>query len=246
MRTTNAGLGLAFFAGVGLLALPTAAATPAAPSQSAGEPQSANPTHVLPNPKAEKQVALRQEAWADVLSGEATPQTINGNTVLKVGREPAAARKANRRGAATATQDQYVELSNERTDKVFVFLVEFGDQRHPNYPDQDTRPATAGPARFDGPSLQRDPEARPDDNSTQWRKKYNKKYYKDLYFGEGDTRRLAQELLRAPVLRPLQRRGHGHRLHGRALQPGPLRPQQRLPVRRPTSAATPGTWSRTA
>lgn len=185
MRTTNAGLSLALFAGVGLLALPTAAATPAASSESAGEPQAANPTHVLPNPKAEKQVALRQEAWADVLSGEATPQTISGNSVLKVGREPAA-RRTNGRGRSTATQDQYVELSNERTDKVFVFLVEFGDQRHPNYPDQDTSPATAGPARFDGPSFNEIPKPGPDDNSTQWRKKYTKKYYKDLYFGEGD------------------------------------------------------------
>ena len=45
----------------------------------------------MPNPQAEKQAALRQQAWADVLSGEATPQTISGNSVLKVGKEPKAA-----------------------------------------------------------------------------------------------------------------------------------------------------------
>ena len=87
--------------------------------------------------------ALRQQAWADVLSGKAAPQTINGEKVLKVGKEPAAARRGAARTTAGATQDQYVQLSNERTDKVFVFLVDFGTQRHPSYPDRDTDPATA-------------------------------------------------------------------------------------------------------
>ncbi|WP_309136327.1 immune inhibitor A domain-containing protein [Nocardioides campestrisoli] len=187
MRTTTAGLSLALMAGVGILALPSAAAPPAATSGNAGEPRAANPDHVLPNPKAEKQEGLRQQAWADVLSGEATPRTINGSSVLKVGQEPAAAAQVNARGVTAAeTQDQYVELSNERTDKVFVFLVEFGNQRHPDYPDRDTAPGTEGPARFDGPLFNEIPQPGPDDNSTQWRKKYTKKYFKDLYFGEGE------------------------------------------------------------
>ncbi len=167
------------------MAIPTAGAAPAPTPGAAGEPQSANSNHVLPNPKAEKQVSLRQNAWADVLKGEATPRTISGNSVLKVGREPVN-RRVNARGRrGTATQDQYVELSNERTDKVFVFLVEFGDQRHPNYPDQDTSPDTAGPVRYDGPSFNEIPEPGPQDNTTQWRKRYSKQYYRDLYFGTG-------------------------------------------------------------
>jgi len=186
VRTTNAGLSLALIAGAGLISLTPAGAAPAAQQRSTGESHAANGEHVLPNPQAEKQEALRQQAWADVLSGEATPETISGNTVLKTGREPATARKSRARGKAAATQDQYVELSNERTDKVFVFLVDYGTQRHPNFPDRDTDPTTAGPVRFDGPGFNEIPKPGANDNSTQWRPNFNKRYYRDLYFGEGE------------------------------------------------------------
>ena len=190
MRSTTLGLSLALITGAGALLATPAVSAPAADSRTRGEAHAANADHVLPNPAAEKQAALRQQAWADVLSGDATPQTINGSSVLKVGREPAAARsgaakrKADR--TARAEQDQYVELSNERTDKVFVFLVDFGTQRHPNYPDRDTDPNTPGPVTYDGPGFNEIPQPGPNDNSTQWRKKYTKKYYRDLYFGDGE------------------------------------------------------------
>lgn len=187
MRSTTLGLSLALITGAGALSLaPSVAAAPAASHRTTGEAQSANSEHVLPNPEAEKQEALRQQAWADVLSGEATPQTINGEKVLKVGKEPATARRGNARATTGATQDQYVQLSNERTDKVFVFLVDFGTQRHPSYPDRDTDPATAGPTTFEGPGFNEIPQPGPDDNSTQWRSAYTKSYYKNLYFGDGD------------------------------------------------------------
>lgn len=190
MRSTKLGLSLALIAGGGAMTLAPTIPASAVPAQqrSADEAHSATSEHVLPNPKAEKQEALRQQAWADVLSGEASPETINGNSVLKVGQEPAAARRTNARRGLTAadTQDQYVELSNERTDKVFVFLVDFGTQRHPSYPDRDTDPATAGPVTFEGPGFNEIPEPGPNDNSTQWRSNFNKRYYKDLYFGDGE------------------------------------------------------------
>ncbi|MBS2940277.1 immune inhibitor A [Nocardioides sp. J2M5] len=187
MRSTTLGLSLALITGAGALSLAPSAAAPQSAHRSVGEAHAANTEHVLPNPEAEKQAALRQQAWADVLSGEASPQTVAGNTVLKVGKEPAAARGTQaRRKAGGATQDQYVELSNERTDKVFVFLVDFGNQRHPSYPDRDTDPAVPGPTTFEGPGFNEIPQPGPDDNSTQWRKKYTKKYYKDLYFGDGE------------------------------------------------------------
>ncbi|CAM3887736.1 immune inhibitor A domain-containing protein [Nocardioides zeicaulis] len=187
MRSTTLGLSLALITGAGALSLaPSVAAAPAASHRTVGEAQSANSEHVLPNPEAEKQEALRQQAWADVLSGKAAPQTINGEKVLKVGKEPAAALRGAARTTAGATQDQYVQLSNERTDKVFVFLVDFGTQRHPSYPDRDTDPATAGPTTFEGPGFNQIPQPGPDDNSTQWRANYNKKYYKNLYFGDGE------------------------------------------------------------
>ena len=61
-------------------------------------------------------------------------------------------------GAIRGGRDQYVELENEGTDRVFTLLVEFGNQRHPDYPDQDTDPDTPGPARFDGPLHNEIPE----------------------------------------------------------------------------------------
>jgi immune inhibitor A len=189
VRSTTLGLSLALITGLGALSLaPAATSAPAETKRSVGEARSATTDHVMPNPLADKQTELRQQAWADVLSGESSPQTINGTSVLKTGREPAAARtKAGaRKGRSTGTQDQYVELANERTDQVFVLLVDFGNQRHPDYPDQDTDPTTPGPVTYDGPGFNEIPKPGPNDNSTQWRKKYDKKYYQDLYFGEGE------------------------------------------------------------
>ena len=181
MRTTTAGLlSLALFAGLGTLTQMPASAAPQA--DKTNEPRLSTPSDSLPNPIADKQNALREEAVADVLSGDAKPQTIDGNSVLKVGREPAASSKA--RGA-NATQPQYVELENERTDRVFVFLVDFGNERHPDYPDQDTHPATPGPTKFEGPGFNEIPQPGPDDNSTGWEPDFNKEYYENLYFGEG-------------------------------------------------------------
>ena len=186
MRSTTLGLSLALITGASALTLaPSTAAAPAANSRTSGEAQSANSDHVLPNPEAEKQAALRNQAWADVLSGEATPETINGNTVLKVGKKPVGSGAANARAKAKK-EDQYVELGNERTDKVFVFLVDFGTQRDPLYPDKDQAPAIPGPVTFEGPGFDEIPQPGPDDNSTQWSPEYTKEYYENLYFGEGE------------------------------------------------------------
>ena len=89
-------------------------------------------------------------------------------------------------GATAVARDQYVELENEGTDRVFTLLVEFGNQRHPEYPDQDTDPDTPGPARFDGPLHNQIPEPdRAVDNSTQWQPDYSRSYFQNLYFGTG-------------------------------------------------------------
>jgi immune inhibitor A len=79
---------------------------------------------------------------------------------------------------------QYVELEREATDRIFVVLTEFGNERHPDYPDQDTDPDTPGPARFDGPLHNEIPEPdRSVDNSTVWQPDYSHEHYQDLYFG---------------------------------------------------------------
>jgi immune inhibitor A len=150
-------LGLSLTA-TGLVAGTAASAAPApklpAAASSAAEP--AQTDHDLPNPLETKRRALRQEGVSEVLSGRAAPQKINGSTVVKVGEKAAKGAAAGRSAKSTRAgrgpvTDQYIELSRERTDKIFVILTEFGNERHPNYPDRDTDPDTAGPTRFDGP-----------------------------------------------------------------------------------------------
>ncbi|MCY7394711.1 MAG: immune inhibitor A [Nocardioides sp.] len=189
MRATIAGLGLAaLITGVGAVVPLASSAAPAAPpsgkaAMKANEPKPAEPTDSLANPVADKQAELRQQAVADVLSGEKQVETVNGSQVVKVGEESAPTSGAARGSAAAPVQDQYVELDNERTDRVFVLLVEFGTKRHPDFPDRDVDPATPGPVRYDGPGFNEIPRPAADDNSTGWQKKYNRASYRDLYFG---------------------------------------------------------------
>nr|WP_269328745.1 immune inhibitor A domain-containing protein [Kineosporia babensis] len=121
----------------------------------------------------DKARALKQEALTQVLNGEATVQRKNGSQVVKLA------------GSKGKGDDKYVELAREQTDKVFVVLAEFGDERHPDYPDQDTDPDFVGPTVFDGPLHNQIPKPGKDDNTTVWQKDYSKEHFEDLYFGEG-------------------------------------------------------------
>ncbi|MEH0937888.1 immune inhibitor A domain-containing protein [Micromonospora psammae] len=168
--------------GTSASAAPTPKLPPAAPS--VAEP--AHTDHDLPNPLEDKRRALRQEGLSEVLSGKAKAQKINGSTVVKVGKTQADGPNARVASAAGQTEDQYVELARKRTDKIFVILAEFGNERHPNYPDQDTDPDTPGPTRFDGPLHNEIPAPnRAVDNSTVWQADYSADYFRKLYFGTG-------------------------------------------------------------
>lgn len=169
---------------VAATAMTASAAPPASGAAAAPPDESAAVGDSLANPLADKQNALRQKAISQVVNGEATPEVINGSEVLRVG-ETAATGDASARRGKDGKRDQYVPLSLERTDQVFVILVEFGDERHPDYPDVDTDPASAGPITWDGPLHNEIPEPGPDDNSTQWRPDFDKSYFEDLYFGTG-------------------------------------------------------------
>lgn len=194
-KLTCGAVGMAL--GAGLLATAAVPAT-AAPDTGLGTTAatatpSAAPLDDRPHPLEEKRRALRETAITGVLEGELTPQRIGGSTVVKVGDEAApaaAATTTQRRGErAAAAQGQYVELARESTDKIFVILAEFGDERHPDYPDADTDPDTAGPTRFDGPRHNEIPEPdRSVDNSTIWQADFDKAHYEDIYFAddEGD------------------------------------------------------------
>src|SRR3954451_19634822 len=84
----------------------------------------------LPNPEEAKRRELRETSIKKLLAGKATVQQRGASKVVKVGRTKAT--------KAQPAQDQYVELGREKTDKIFVVLAEFGNERHPSYPDQDT------------------------------------------------------------------------------------------------------------
>ena len=235
-------------AGLTALGMGLSLAVTVVPPAGAAPPPAGPPTpelapasdHELPNPLEDKRRALREEALTQVLNGEATPTEINGSTVVQVGEQPGAVDAAGREApgdapsaGASRAKNQYVELAREATDRVFVLLVEFGDERHPDYPDQDTDPARRGPGPLRRPAPQRDPRARP-----------QRRQPHDLAAGlqpgvlrrpvlrRGRRRRVVEDLLREAVLGALQRRRGGHRLGDGAVQRGPLRPLERLPVRR--------------
>ena len=177
-RRVLVGLTSAALVAAGLTTMGTAAQ--AAPPPGDTTRTVAAPIDDLPSPAGKKQRALRQEALADVLSGEKTTERRGGSTVVRMGEKPGPKTKAR---SKTGHVDQYVELSREKTDKIFVVLAEFGNERHPSYPDQDTDPNTAGPVKFDGPLHNEIPEPdRTKDNSTIWQPDYSRQHFQDLYF----------------------------------------------------------------
>ncbi|WP_377643100.1 immune inhibitor A domain-containing protein [Oryzobacter terrae] len=187
MRRTTVGLlAVALASGLGTaIAAPGVAAPAPAPQ---GEAATAPPSDSLPDPIADKRSELREQAISSILRGEAKAEKRGGSTVVKVGEsETAATAKDSKRAATKAKKrDQYVEVAREATDKLFVLVVDFGNQRHPSYPDQDTDPDIPGPSRFDGPRFNEIPEPdRAVDNSTDWHPEYDQAYYQDLYFGTG-------------------------------------------------------------
>ena len=146
----------------------------------------------LSNPQEAERRALQQKALDLVLTGQRKVQTINGSEVVRVGTKTAAYSRAELKKIAAGkvvkprTVDAYVQLSREQTDKIFVVLAEFGNQRDPRFPDKNIDPLTPGPATFEGPLHNKIPEPdRSKDNSTIWQKNYSAAHYRKLYFGEG-------------------------------------------------------------
>lgn len=152
----------------------------------------------LANPLEDKRRALRESAITAVLEGDAKPEQRGGSTVVRVGESSGTAaatahghgkgrKKWDKRKGTKGKKrtDQYVELSQERSDKIFVILAEFGDERHPDFPDVDTDPDTPGPERFDGPLHNQIPKPGKDDNSTNWQADYDRAHFEELYFGTG-------------------------------------------------------------
>ncbi len=83
---------------------------------------------------------------------------------------------------------QYVQLERTGTDRIFVILVEFGNERYPNplFAD-DAKDAAGKPLStakvFDGPLRNSIPQPnRAVDNSTLWQADFNQPHYQDMYF----------------------------------------------------------------
>ncbi|HEX2550605.1 MAG TPA: immune inhibitor A domain-containing protein [Nocardioidaceae bacterium] len=195
MRKKSAGLlSLVVAAGLGTTTLgaPAVSATPAPTVKNVGTSADRPDDvagHELPNPMEDKRRALRQEALTELLSGRGTVEKRGASTVMKVStrRTPAAADKNGVVTEQATTQDQYVELSREKTDKIFVVLTDFGNERHPDFPDKDLEPSIEGPKSFEGPENNQIPAPdRAVDNSTVWQPNYDQKHFQDLYFGQGD------------------------------------------------------------
>jgi immune inhibitor A len=127
----------------------------------------------LPGPFTKKHQALRQEALQQAASGKAKISTRGGSKVAALGKNAATGRS------------QYVELAREKTDKIFVVLAEFGDERHGDFPDLDPDPRDNPASTFDGPLHNK--IAQPDrtkDNSTIWQADYSREHYEKLYFDD--------------------------------------------------------------
>ena len=181
-------LSVSLASGLGVSLGPAAMAKPVKKAPVAATPDpSTSAVDDLPNPAEAKRRELRERAISGVLQGKLKPEQKNGSTVVKVGStEKAATAKNGRLAAAAQTKDQYVELKREKTDRIFVVLAEFGNERAPTYPDQDTDPDTPGPVVFDGPLHNKIPEPnRAVDNSTNWQPDYNREHYQNYYFGTG-------------------------------------------------------------
>ncbi|MGW1984292.1 immune inhibitor A domain-containing protein [Streptomyces collinus] len=116
--------------------------------------------HDLDGPMSKTQKAQRQEALNQLIAGKVKAKDRNGSKVVQL---------KSKKG-----DSKYVELSREKTDKIFTILVEFGDQTDPKFG------GTAGPRhnKIAAPDRKKD-------NSTAWQKDYNQKHYQDLYFGTG-------------------------------------------------------------
>ncbi|MBG0565253.1 immune inhibitor A domain-containing protein [Actinoplanes aureus] len=173
-------LGAAMVTSVGAMAPSVAVAAPPSGRTPATEAEDSRPADDLPHPLEDKRRALREQAVSEVVSGDAKVETRNGSKVVNLGRT------YGNGGFGHPGKNQYVELERKQTDRIFVILTEFGNERHPDFPDKDTTPQFAGPATFDGPLHNAIPEPdRTVDNSTIWQKDYSQEYYQKLYFGTG-------------------------------------------------------------
>jgi immune inhibitor A len=142
------------------VAVSAAAGAGTAPPRDARKDAGQTRTHNLPGPLT-KEFDARREAGLELkLRGEARGK------IARLGK------------------NKYVELVREKTDPVFVVIAEFGNTRHPAFPDTNPDGTPASDAlTFEGPEHNKIPQPnRSVDNSTLWQADYNVAHYQNMYF----------------------------------------------------------------
>ncbi|MCB5164131.1 immune inhibitor A [Streptomyces bambusae] len=140
------------------LAAPQAAAGPQTPAPAKPASAEAPP----PAPQELQRQALRRQALEQVAAGRIKPGA-DGTLPQRV--------KVGKR---------YVELAQERKDKVFVILAEFGDQVD-NTTMHEGKPKFGGTPGPRHNTIGKPPKA---DNHTVWRKDFDRAYYQRQFFSD--------------------------------------------------------------
>ncbi|WP_243745233.1 immune inhibitor A domain-containing protein [Streptomyces hainanensis] len=158
-RSTTAAVMTAVAAIGAAVLLPAGAAHAQPPADPEQAPQAAEPYAAaepeLENPLGDKREAQRQEAYQQLLSGEATARGRGGSEVVEL------------------SDGEFVDTATTGTDRIFTILVEFGEEIHPQY-GGDPGPLVNQIAEPD----------RSVDNSTIWQEDFDRQYYEDLYYSE--------------------------------------------------------------
>ena len=137
-----------------MLAIAIVPVAGAAPSADDDGPIFGANTDSPSHPLGDEQAALRQAGLEAKLNGKAPGKTHE------------------------VARGQYVELAREDTDKIFVIIAEFDNNRHPVYPDGGSNALT-----FVGPLHNSIPQPdRSVDNTTLWQPDFDQAHYNDMYF----------------------------------------------------------------
>ncbi|WP_407838990.1 immune inhibitor A domain-containing protein [Streptomyces sp. DSM 116496] len=144
----------------------------AADRQDPTAPSKEQVKHNLEGPFSKQQEQARKAALEQVLSGKKDVEQRGASKVVKL------------------DEKKYVELGREKTDKIFTILVDFGDQvdNTTTFDPDGPGPKPPVPKYGGNPGPLHNQIAQPDravNNSTAWRKDFNRAYFQDLYFGTG-------------------------------------------------------------
>ncbi len=219
-KTTTGLLSLALAAGLGAtMTAPIAAASAAkAPSQSPlGEPQAAPRATACPTPSPRSRPSCARRPSPRCSRARprrrrsATAPSSRSARPSGPPRPRRAPRRRRRRRRSTSTSSSPARTPTSCS----CCVVQFGNERHPSYPDQDTNPDIPGPVALRRAPVQPDPRARP--------------HGRQLHRLVPELR---QGLLPGPLLR--QRVRHRHRVDAAVLREAVLRSLLASPAWSPT------------